>query len=117
MLFWRMADKALIVEAVSVEDLVLAAPLVEPLLSATRTTLCPMISTVRVFKDNWHDTPFAPGDVYISNNPYNGGTHLPDITATRANFYRWVDRTSILRGFAGTLCRYWRDYTWFNATP
>ncbi|MFM2303984.1 MAG: hypothetical protein RLZZ135_1394 [Cyanobacteriota bacterium] len=24
---------------------------------------------------------FRPGDVYISNNPYNGGTHLPDITA------------------------------------
>ncbi len=24
---------------------------------------------------------FKPGDVYISNNPYNGGTHLPDITA------------------------------------
>lgn len=22
----------------------------------------------------------APGDVYMSNNPYNGGTHLPDIT-------------------------------------
>ncbi|WP_404785798.1 hydantoinase B/oxoprolinase family protein [Altericista sp. CCNU0014] len=22
-----------------------------------------------------------PGDVYISNNPYDGGTHLPDITA------------------------------------
>jgi 5-oxoprolinase (ATP-hydrolysing) len=22
----------------------------------------------------------SPGDVYISNNPYNGGTHLPDIT-------------------------------------
>jgi 5-oxoprolinase (ATP-hydrolysing) len=22
-----------------------------------------------------------PGDVYIANNPYNGGTHLPDITA------------------------------------
>lgn len=21
-----------------------------------------------------------PGDVYVSNNPYNGGTHLPDIT-------------------------------------
>lgn len=21
-----------------------------------------------------------PGDVYISNNPYNGGTHLPDVT-------------------------------------
>ncbi|MEM9090591.1 MAG: hydantoinase B/oxoprolinase family protein, partial [Cyanobacteria bacterium P01_F01_bin.53] len=26
-------------------------------------------------------TPFQPGDVFISNNPYNGGTHLPDITA------------------------------------
>jgi 5-oxoprolinase (ATP-hydrolysing) len=23
---------------------------------------------------------FKPGDVYASNNPYNGGTHLPDIT-------------------------------------
>ncbi|NER32936.1 MAG: 5-oxoprolinase [Oscillatoria sp. SIO1A7] len=22
-----------------------------------------------------------PGDLYISNNPYNGGTHLPDVTA------------------------------------
>ncbi|MEL7349943.1 MAG: hydantoinase B/oxoprolinase family protein [Cyanobacteria bacterium P01_A01_bin.116] len=26
-------------------------------------------------------TPIRPGDVFISNNPYNGGTHLPDITA------------------------------------
>jgi 5-oxoprolinase (ATP-hydrolysing) len=24
--------------------------------------------------------PLAPGDVVLSNNPYNGGTHLPDIT-------------------------------------
>ncbi|MEO1621302.1 MAG: hydantoinase B/oxoprolinase family protein, partial [Cyanobacteria bacterium J06632_3] len=24
---------------------------------------------------------FSPGDTFISNNPYNGGTHLPDITA------------------------------------
>ena len=24
---------------------------------------------------------FQPGEVFISNNPYNGGTHLPDITA------------------------------------
>ncbi|WP_088891688.1 hydantoinase B/oxoprolinase family protein [Leptolyngbya ohadii] len=23
---------------------------------------------------------FKPGDVYVQNNPYNGGTHLPDIT-------------------------------------
>ena len=25
--------------------------------------------------------PFSLGDTFISNNPYNGGTHLPDITA------------------------------------
>ncbi len=24
--------------------------------------------------------PFQRGDVFVSNNPYNGGTHLPDIT-------------------------------------
>lgn len=30
---------------------------------------------------NTHSEPFQPGDVFISNNPYNGGTHLPDITA------------------------------------
>jgi len=24
--------------------------------------------------------PFQPGDVYVLNNPYNGGTHLPDVT-------------------------------------
>jgi 5-oxoprolinase (ATP-hydrolysing) len=26
------------------------------------------------------DIALKPGDVYVSNNPYNGGTHLPDIT-------------------------------------
>jgi len=26
-------------------------------------------------------SPLASGDVVLSNNPYNGGTHLPDITA------------------------------------
>ncbi len=27
-----------------------------------------------------HNNNIKPGDVYILNNPYNGGTHLPDIT-------------------------------------
>ena len=27
------------------------------------------------------NAPFQPGDTFISNNPYNGGTHLPDVTA------------------------------------
>jgi 5-oxoprolinase (ATP-hydrolysing) len=29
-----------------------------------------------------------PGDIYISNNPYNGGTHLPDITVITPVFNR-----------------------------
>jgi N-methylhydantoinase B len=29
-----------------------------------------------------------PGDVYLSNNPYNGGTHLPDVTAITPVFIR-----------------------------
>ncbi|WP_293277174.1 MULTISPECIES: hydantoinase B/oxoprolinase family protein [unclassified Microcoleus] len=29
-----------------------------------------------------------PGDVYVSNNPYNGGTHLPDITLITPVFNR-----------------------------
>ena len=29
---------------------------------------------------NNHEGQFNPGDVYVLNNPYNGGTHLPDIT-------------------------------------
>lgn len=33
-----------------------------------------------------------PGDVYMSNNPYNGGTHLPDITVITPVFS--VDQTS-----------------------
>ncbi len=29
-----------------------------------------------------------PGDVYVSNNPYNGGTHLPDITVITPVFWQ-----------------------------
>lgn len=29
-----------------------------------------------------------PGDVYLSNNPYNGGTHLPDVTAITPVFLK-----------------------------
>ena len=35
-------------------------------------------SVVSLIHDRNHT--FNSGDVYISNNPYNGGTHLPDIT-------------------------------------
>jgi 5-oxoprolinase (ATP-hydrolysing) len=33
-----------------------------------------------------HGDSLQPGDVYISNNPYNGGTHLPDITVVTPVF-------------------------------
>lgn len=34
-----------------------------------------------------------PGDVYVSNNPYNGGTHLPDITVITPVFLTDIDPT------------------------
>lgn len=36
----------------------------------------------------------APGDVFVSNAPYNGGTHLPDVTVITPVFDR--DKTEIL---------------------
>ncbi|MEM9448040.1 MAG: hydantoinase B/oxoprolinase family protein [Cyanobacteria bacterium P01_E01_bin.6] len=38
-------------------------------------------------------TSLKPGDVYVLNNPYNGGTHLPDVTVITPVF---VDATSPL---------------------
>ncbi len=38
-----------------------------------------MSESVRSLINAVGDT-IQPGDVYISNNPYNGGTHLPDVT-------------------------------------
>lgn len=35
-----------------------------------------------------------PGDVYISNNPYNGGTHLPDVTAITPVFWNPKEQKS-----------------------
>ncbi|MEO1146597.1 MAG: hydantoinase B/oxoprolinase family protein [Cyanobacteria bacterium J06638_22] len=37
-----------------------------------------MSESVRSLIDSGN--PLTPGSVYVSNNPYNGGTHLPDIT-------------------------------------
>ena len=39
-----------------------------------------MSASVTSLIDDRPDT-IKPGDVYLSNNPYNGGTHLPDVTA------------------------------------
>ncbi|MBN3873052.1 hydantoinase B/oxoprolinase family protein [Nostoc sp. JL33] len=39
-----------------------------------------MSESVRSLINEKRDT-LKPGNVYLSNNPYNGGTHLPDVTA------------------------------------
>ncbi|MGC1306388.1 MAG: hydantoinase B/oxoprolinase family protein [Phormidesmis sp.] len=44
-----------------------------------------MSESVRSLIDS-HGESLQPGDVYILNNPYHGGTHLPDITAITPMF-------------------------------
>ena len=39
-----------------------------------------------------HTAPFAPGDLIILNDPYLGGTHLPDITLVSPIFVGDADR-------------------------
>jgi len=45
-----------------------------------------MSETVRSLIKDKGDT-IKPGNVYLSNNPYNGGTHLPDVTAITPVFW------------------------------
>lgn len=45
--------------------------------------------------------PFAPGDVIILNDPYLGGTHLPDITMVSPVF-QGRDRGAVLVGFVAS---------------
>ncbi len=40
----------------------------------------------------------GPGDVAILNDPYAGGTHLPDITMVLPVFDRRIRRPGVLRG-------------------
>jgi N-methylhydantoinase B len=44
-----------------------------------------MSESVRSLIHDRGDT-IKPGNVYLSNNPYNGGTHLPDVTAITSVF-------------------------------
>ncbi|MEH2449417.1 MAG: hydantoinase B/oxoprolinase family protein [Nostoc sp.] len=45
-----------------------------------------MSESVRSLINDKGDT-LKPGNVYLSNNPYNGGTHLPDVTAITPVFW------------------------------
>ncbi|HHP7230474.1 MAG TPA: hydantoinase B/oxoprolinase family protein [Xenococcaceae cyanobacterium] len=53
-----------------------------------------MSESVRSLIKDKKDT-IKPGDVYLSNNPYNGGTHLPDVTViTPVYFNQQNDSTA-----------------------
>jgi 5-oxoprolinase (ATP-hydrolysing) len=42
-----------------------------------------------------HGNTIQPGDVYVLNNPYNGGTHLPDITVITPVFEPHLDKDTV----------------------
>ncbi len=54
-------------------SLVANAPHIPVHLGSMSASVTSLIDTVQ--------NKIKPGDVYLSNNPYNGGTHLPDVTA------------------------------------
>ncbi|WP_332603649.1 hydantoinase B/oxoprolinase family protein [Arthrobacter sp. S2(2024)] len=46
-----------------------------------------MIPAVETVIAKWPVETMQDGDVYIMNDPYNGGTHLPDVSIIRPIFY------------------------------
>ncbi len=55
-------------------------------------------------------TSMRPGNVYMLNAPYNGGTHLPDVTVITPVFARDGPEVTLLCRLKRTSCRYWRPY-------
>ncbi len=54
-----------------------------------------MSESVRSLINDKGDT-IKQGNVYLSNNPYNGGTHLPDVTAITPVFLESCENTQLL---------------------
>ena len=80
---FTMNDKALIVEAVSVEAIAMAERIVEPLLAATRTTPCLEIGTTQVYtKGNWHQTPIYRREDLQPGDKINGAALIIEPTGT-----------------------------------
>ena len=46
-----------------------------------------LVPAVRAILDKYPHSAMREGDVYILNNPYHGGTHLPDVTIVAPVFY------------------------------
>ena len=59
--------------------------------------------------------PMRPGDVYMLNDPYHGGTHLPDVTVVTPVFDEAGAEHPVLRGVAGASRRDRRDHTGVDA--
>ena len=57
----------------------------------------------------------GPGDVFVQNAPYSGGTHCPDITVVTPVFDDQGKELLFFVASRGHHCRYWRHNTWFNA--
>ncbi len=114
---FTMADKTLIVEAVSVEAIGMTEPIVEPLLPQTRTTPCLPIDTTQIYtKGNWHRTPIyrredlQPGDkisgVALIIEPTGTNAIEPgwsaELTDRNALMLRKDERQEILASVSGT---------------
>ena len=63
-----------------------------------------MGETVRALIKQCSET-MQDGDVYVLNSPYQGGTHLPDITAITPLFYRKVNTTDKAKPLFYVACR------------
>src|SRR3954451_7804356 len=46
-----------------------------------------LVTSVKRFVADFERQPPEPGDIYIVNDPYDGGTHLPDVTIVSPVFY------------------------------
>ena len=51
-----------------------------------------MADTVAALRSRFE--PFAPGDVYVTNDPFEGGSHLPDVTVVAPVFLPGRERPS-----------------------
>ncbi|HEY9809686.1 MAG TPA: hydantoinase B/oxoprolinase family protein [Halomicronema sp.] len=69
-------------------ELVANAPHIPVHLGSMSESVKALIST--------HQNNIKSGDVYVSNNPYNGGTHLPDITVITPVFSQGENQDKIL---------------------
>jgi 5-oxoprolinase (ATP-hydrolysing) len=58
-----------------------------------------------------------PGDVYVLNDPYHGGTHLPDVTVITPVYLggRAHDKPTVLRGQPRPPCRHRRHHAGLDA--